>query len=145
VAVPELLPSTIDVVVRWVKQCPNLKELVGTNVSTTLPMDEKDMSFPWIQVTRIIGENLYAEMPIDRARLQFNIWGGTRSNGQPNWKPADDVVRALDAEIRAFRSVTIDDVVIEEMVGGEGIMQLQDPDTNSARFWMDAIVLTRNL
>ena len=141
----ELLPSTIDLVVQWVKQTPSLFSLVGNNCSTTLPKRDEDMTFPWIQVTRVIGESLNAETPIDRARIQFNIWGGVRNNGLPNWQPADEVVRTLDAEIRAFVGLEIGGAVIMEMAGGEGFMQLEDPDTRSARFWMDAIVIVRNL
>jgi hypothetical protein len=143
--VAELLPSTIDLVVQWVKQTPSLFNLVGNNCSTTLPKRDEDMSFPWIQVTRVIGESLYPEAPIDRARIQFNIWGGVRNNGLPNWQPADEVVRTLDAEIRAFVGMEIGGGVIMDMTGGEGFMQLEDPDTRSARFWMDAIVIVRNL
>ncbi len=141
---PEVLPSTVDIVVKWAKANPRLSPLLGTNVSTTLPKRDADMTFPWLQISRLVGTTLFADMPIDRARMQFNVWGGVKSNGLPNWVGADQVARTLESEIREFEPVTIEGAVIEQMVTLEGTMQLVDPDNGSARFWMDAIVVVRN-
>lgn len=102
------------------------------------------MVFPWIQVQRIIGTSLFFEVPLDRARVQFNVWGGVRDNGMPNWAIADPVIRVLESEIREFRRTQVGPAVILEMSPLEGIMQLEDPDTREARYWMDAIVVVRN-
>lgn len=142
---PTVLPSTVDVVVNWAKANPAISSLVGSRVSTTLPrLPETQMTYPWLQVERIIGEPLFYEIPADKARIQFNAWGGVRSNGMPNWALCDPLIRTLESEIREFRVTTVGSAVIMEMSGLEGIMQLQDPDTNEARFWMDALVTVRN-
>jgi len=141
---PELLPSTVDVVVRWARSNANLRAVFGNRVSTSLPAEERHMEYPWLQVQRIIGSTMSPEAPIDRARIQFNVWGGKKSNGLPDWKDADLGMRTLEAEIREFSTTVVDDVTITSMSGLEGIMQLPDPDTNQARFWMDAIITTRS-
>ena len=141
---PELLPPTIDVVVRWAKANDNLKPIFGTRVSSTLPKKETQISYPYLQVQRIIGEPLSPEAPMDRARIQFNVWGGVKENGLPDWRDADLGVRTLEAEIREFDPTVVNDVTIVSMSGLEGIMQLPDPDTGQARFWMDAIIVTRS-
>ena len=140
----ELLPSTVDAVVRWARTNDNLKEIFGNRVSTTLPQEERHIAYPWLQVQRIIGEALSPEAPLDRARIQFNVWGGVKDNGLPDWRDADLGVRTLEAEIREFSPTVVGTDVIVSMSGLEGIMQLPDPDTNQARFWMDAIVVTRS-
>jgi hypothetical protein len=141
---PELLPSTVDVVVTWARANDNLREIFGNRVSTTLPAEDRNIAYPWLQVQRIIGEALSPEAPMDRARIQFNVWGGIKTNGLPDWKDADLGIRTLEAEIREFVPTVVEDNVIVSMSGLEGIMQLPDPDTNQARFWMDAIVTTRS-
>lgn len=142
---PTVLPSTVDVVVSWAKANTNLNALLSGRVSSTLPrLSETQMTYPWLQVQRIIGEPLWYEIPADKARIQFNAWGGVRSNGMPNWGLCDPVIRTLEAEIREFTITTVGSAVIMEMAGLEGIMQLQDPDTGEARFWMDALVTVRN-
>lgn len=141
----ELLPSTVDVVVRWARTNDNLKEIFSNRVSTSLPEKDSDITYPWLQVQRIIGEALSPEAPMDRARIQFNVWGGIKANGLPDWRDADLGVRTLEAEIREFSTTVVGTDVIVSMSGLEGIMQLPDPDTNQARFWMDAIITTRSL
>lgn len=142
---PVLLPSTVDVFVRWAKQNTNITGVFGQNISTTLPKREDQRSYPWLQVMRVIGQPLFPQARIDRARLQFNSYGGVKGNGLPDWGPADLGIRTLEAEIAAFEdNYEIYGAVIEQMTGLEGIMQLEDPETHEARFWMDAIVLVRN-
>ncbi len=138
----EVLPSTVDLVVRWAKANTAIAGVFGTNISSSLPVD--DMAYPWLQVQRIIGEEIFPEVPIDRARIQFNIWGGTRPNGLPDWAPADLGVRTLTAEIREFTGYLDNNEFMISMVGLEGSMQLVDPDTNGSRFWTDAIITVRN-
>lgn len=142
---PEVLPSTVDILVQWAKANTALSTLLDTRISSTMPrLAETQMTYPWLQVQRIIGLPLFVEVPIDKARIQFNAWGGTRSNGMPDWASCDPVIRTLESEIREFTPTTIGGAVIVQMSGQEGIMQLEDPDTGQARFWMDAIVTVRN-
>lgn len=79
---------------------------------------------------------------MDRVRLQFSAWGGVKSNGAPNWSPADALIRALELEIRTTLQVAVPGKgYLRGFQHLEGIQQLIDPDTNGARFWMDAIVV----
>ena len=142
--VPILLPSTVDVVVKWAKSNSNIYAVYGDRISSTLPKLETQRTYPWLTVMRVIGQPLVAEAPMDRARLQFNSLGGVKANGLPNWSIADFGIRTLEAEIRAHTQAVVDTAVIEVMDSLEGIMQLEDPDTGGARFWMDAVVVVRN-
>ncbi len=136
-----LVPSVIEAVVRWAKVNVAISALVGTRVSSTLP--RKGLTYPWLQVKRITGLPLYKNMPMDKARVQFNAWGGLKSNDLPDWEPADLLIRTLEAEIREFTGFNTVEAHIAEMSSLSGIMQLEDPDTQEAKFWMDAAVLVR--
>ncbi len=136
-----LVPSSVDTVVDWAKANTAISALVSTRVSSTLP--KKGLVYPWLTVQRITGLPLYKDMPMDKARIQFNAWGGVKSNDLPNWEPADTLIRTLEAEIREFSSFATAGAYVAEMSSLEGIMQLEDPDTHEARFWMDATVLIR--
>lgn len=142
--IPILLPSTVDVTVKWAKAQTSLTDVFDTRISTTLPKRDDQRQYPWLTVMRVVGSPLFPEARLDRARLQFNSIGGIRPNGSPNWEDADLGIRTLEAEVAAFVQAVVDDAVIESMSGLEGIMQLEDPDTGGARFWMDAIVVVRN-
>ncbi len=142
--VPILLPSTVDVVVRWAKQNSNITDVYGTNISTTLPKTDPQRSYPWLTVMRVIGQPVFPESRIYKARLQFYSIGGVKANGLPDWKQCDLGIRTLEAEITAFVQAVVDEAIIESMSNLEGIMQLEDPDTGGARFWMDAVVAVRN-
>lgn len=141
---PVLLPSTVDVIVKWAKANTNITGVFGTNISTTLPVREDQRKYPWLTVMRVIGQPVVPEARIDRARMQFNSIGGIKKNGLPNWKICDLGIRTLEAEISVFIQAVVDTAVIESMSGLEGIMQLEDPETGGARFWMDAVVTVRN-
>ena len=146
---PIVLPSAVEVVVTWARGIPAIADVYGGRISSTMPMDDARVTYPWLTVQRIIGEPISPETPVDRVRMQFNSWGGLTANTKypsPNWGPADLGIRTLEAYVREFRQAYIpeQDAVIEAMYGLEGIMQLKDPDTGGARFWMDAIVVVRN-
>jgi hypothetical protein len=82
------------------------------------------------------------EAALDRARMQFDAWGGVKSNGSPDWEPADELIRAVELEIRRTLQVKIPGKgALRGIQGLEGIQQLEDPDTDGARFWMDSIVV----
>lgn len=136
-----LIPSTVDAVVQWAKVNPAISALVADRVSSTLP--KVGVSYPWLQVQRITGLPLYKDMPMDKARIQFNAWGGIKANDLPDWAPADVLIRTLAAEIRVFVGFSTVTAHIAEISSLSGIMQLEDPDTHEARFWMDAAVLVR--
>lgn len=142
----EVVPSAVPCVVAWAKATPAIDTIVSGRVSSSLPIRDDQITYPWLKVTRIIGTPVMPEIPIDRARVQFDALGGLTANGLPNWEQADLLVRTLEAEIREFSGnfpVVAESAVIAEMVGLEGIQQLTDPDDGGARFWMDAIVLVR--
>jgi hypothetical protein len=127
--------------VDWLRATSEVNTIAG-GISSSLPMDDDSIIYPWLTVMRVIGITMTPEAPLDRARLQFNVWGGVKSNGSPNWEPADSLIRALELEIRTTLQVKIPGKgALRGIQGLEGIQQLTDPDTNGARFWMDAIVV----
>ncbi len=136
------IPSVVDMAVDWLKATTEVSSLCGGRISSTLPVDDDDKIYPWLTVSRVIGITMTPEAAMDRARLQFNAWGGVKSNGAPDWAPADALIRALELEVRTTLNVTIPGKgFLRGIQGLEGIMQLTDPDTNGSRFWMDAIVV----
>ena len=141
-----VLPSSVDVAVDWARSVSAINDIYGGRISSTMPPDDRRIQYPWLTVERVIGMPLSPETAVDRARIQFNSWGGLRQNGAPNWQQADLGVRTLEAHVRGFHQAHIESqgAVIESMYGLEGVMQLKDPDTGGARFWMDAILIVRN-
>lgn len=140
----DLIPSVVDLVVSWLKTRTPVTALVGTRISSTLPKKEEDIIYPWLTVSRIIGVTALPEAAIDRARIQFNAWGGTKANGGPDWGPADTLIRTVEREVRTTVRAN---VAGKGFIMGtgllEGIQQIEDPDTSEARFWMDAIFVVK--
>jgi hypothetical protein len=135
------IPSVVDMVVDWLRATPEVNNISG-GISSTLPVNEDDIIYPWLTVERVVGITMTPEAALDRARLQFNAWGGVKSNGAPNWAPADALIRAVELEVRRTLQVKVPTKgALRGLQGLEGIQQLQDPDTGGARFWMDAIVV----
>lgn len=140
----DLLPSTVDLVVTWLRSRPAISSLVGTRVSTSRPVRDSDFITPWLTVKRITGLPLLREGAIDTARLQFDAWGGVKANGAPDWEPADLLIRTVEREVRITTKAKIDGK--GHIMGTgllQGIQQLEDPDDGSARFWMDAVFIAR--
>lgn len=141
----EIMASSVDVVVRWLKAQPEIQAIVGTRVSTSLPLEEEDTTYPWLTVSRVIGVATLEEAALDAARFQFNAWGGTKPSGAPKWSEADLLIRTVDKLIRSTNWVRVaGHGIIMSMAGLEGTQQLKDPDTNGARFWMDARMAIRS-
>lgn len=141
-----LLPSTVDLVVAWLKTRTPVTDICAQRISSTLPMKDEDMTYPWLTVQRIVGITVAPEAAIDRARIQFDAWGGVKANESPDWAPADSLIRAVEREIRITTKAVVDgkgQIMSTALL--EGIQQLVDPDTGGARFWMDAIVIARSL
>lgn len=135
-----VIPSASVAWVAWAKANAPITAQVGSRVFSTKPTN---ITFPFVTVGRITGVPQIREAPIDFARLQLNVWGGTKDNGLPNWVLADEPARVIEAEIRAFAGASIGDAYISEMAPFEGMQQLENPDTRDARFWMDALVVVR--
>jgi len=136
------IPSVVDMTVDWLRSVTGITNICGQRISSTLPVKDSDVIYPWLTVQRVIGITMTPEAAIDRARLQFNAWGGVKSSGAPNWEPADNLIRALEMEIRTTLQVYVPGKgYLRGIQGLEGIQQLDDPDTGGARFWMDAIVV----
>lgn len=140
------IPSTVDLVVAWMKTRTPVTNIAGQRISTTLPVRDSERIWPWLTVSRVIGITALPEAAIDRARIQFDAHGGTKPNGAPDWEPADKLIRAVEREIRTTLKARVDGK--GQIMGTgvlEGIQQLQDPDTGGARFWMDAIVIAKEI
>ncbi len=139
-----LEPSTVDLVVDWLKGNAAISALIGTNASSTLPVEDKDITYPWVTVKRIVGLPVLPEAGLDRARVQFIAHGGVTTSGAPNWVDCDEVIRTINQQIKqTLRVVIAGKGIIRSMSGLEGIQQLEDPDTGGAMFWMDAIIVTQ--
>lgn len=140
------IPSTVDLVVAWMKTRTPVTDICAQRISTTLPVREEDRIWPWLTVKRVVGITAVEEAAIDRARIQFDAHGGTKPNGSPDWDPADRLIRAVEREIRTTIKARVDGK--GQIMGTgllEGIQQLEDPDTGGARFWMDAIVVAKEI
>lgn len=140
----ELIPSTVDLVVAWLKTRTPVTNHFGQRISSTLPTKEEDRIYPWLTVKRITGVVAIAEAAIDRARIQFDSHGGVKPNGAPDWEPADTGIRFVEREIRTTLKAVVSGK--GEIMGTgvlQGIQQLEDPDTGGARFWMDAIIVAK--
>ena len=139
------IPSTVDLMVKWLKTRTVVTDEVEQRISATLPKRDEDIIYPWLTVGRVVGVNPLPEAAIDRARIQFNAWGGVKTNGSPNWQPADEAIRAVEMELRVTLSAHVPNLGYIMGTGQlQGIQQLEDPDDNGARFWMDFIVVTRS-
>lgn len=141
-----VLPSTVDMVVDWLKAVPEILALVepGSRISSSLPVRDDDITYPWLTVKRVIGVSVLPQAGLDRARITFNSWGGVTSSGAPNWSDSDILIRTVEHAIRNTNSVIIPGKGwIRSLSGLEGIQQLEDPDTGGARWWMDAIIVTQ--
>lgn len=139
-------PPTVDMVVDWLKTVPSLQAIIdpGSRISSTLPVRDEDIVYPWLTVSRVVGLPVIPEAGIDRARISFNAWGGTTTSGAPYWPDADLLIRTVEKEIKETLRVVIPGKgVIMSVSGLQGSQQLVDPDDNGARFWMDAIVVAR--
>lgn len=135
------IPSVVDMVVDWMRAVPEVDAAAG-GISSSLPMNDDDITYPWLTVERVIGITMTPEAALDRARIQFNAFGGVKANGAPDWAPADTLIRAVELEIRRTLQVKVPTKgALRGIQGLEGIQQLRDPDTNGSRFWMDAIVV----
>jgi len=141
-----LIPSTVDITVDWLKSLASMQAIIdpGSRISSSLPVRDEDIVYPWLTVNRVIGLSVIPEAGIDRARISFNAWGGVTTSGAPYWPDADLLIRTLEQEIDQTLSVHVQGKGhIMSLSGLEGTQQLVDPRTNGARFWMDAIVVTR--
>ncbi len=135
------IPSVVDMVVEWLRNTPDVST-VTQGISSTRPVNDDDKSYPWLTVKRIVGVTMTPEAALDRARIQFDAWGGVKPNGAPDWSPADILIRAVELEVRRTLQVKIAGKgALRGIQGLEGIQQLTDPDTGGARFWMDSIVV----
>ncbi len=141
-----LEPSTVDLVVRWLKGNTAVSALVGTNVSSTLPVEDSDITYPWITVKRLIGLPVLPEAGLDNARIQFIAHGGVTTSGAPKWVDCDLVIRTINQQIKQTLKVVVTGRgIIRSLSGLEGIQQLEDPDTGGAMFWMDAIIVAQGV
>jgi hypothetical protein len=139
------LPATVDLVVTWMKTRTLVTAICGQRISTSLPKRDEDITYPWLTIGSVVGIPALPEAAIDRARLQFNAWGGVKANGAPNWKPANDLLLATEMELRTLLSAHVPNKGFIMGTGQlQGIQQLEDPDDGSARFWMDFIVVARS-
>ncbi len=139
------IPSTVDLLVTWLKTRTVVTDEVQQRISSTLPKRDEDITYPWLTVGRVVGVTALPEAAIDRARIQFNAWGGVKANGAPNWDPADKLIRAVEMELRITLSAHVPNKGYIMSTGElQGIQQLEDPDDGQARFWMDFIVVARS-
>lgn len=139
------IPSTVDLMVTWLKTRTVVTDECDQRISSTLPKRDEDITYPWLTVGRVVGVVALPEAAIDRARIQFNAWGGVKANGSPNWEPADSLIRAVEMELRVTLSAHVPNKGYIMGTGElQGIQQLEDPDDHSARFWMDFIVVARS-
>ncbi len=139
------IPSTVDLLVTWLKTRTVVTDEVQQRISSTLPKRDEDITYPWLTVGRVVGVTALPEAAIDRARIQFNAWGGVKANGAPNWDPADKTIRAVEMELRITLSAHVPNKGYIMSTGElQGIQQLEDPDDGQARFWMDFIVVARS-
>lgn len=139
------IPSTVDLMVTWLKTRSVITDEVAQRISSTLPVRVEDITYPWLTVGRVVGVPPIPEAAIDNARLQFNAWGGVKANGAPDWDPADKLIRAVEMELRITLSAHVPNKGYIMSTGElQGIQQLEDPDTGGARFWMDFIVVARS-
>lgn len=141
-----MLPSTVDLIVTWLKSLPAMQAIIdpGSRISSTLPMLDEDIIYPWLTVSRVVGLPVIPEAGLDRARITFNAWGGVTSSGAPYWSESDLLIRTVEDSISRTKSVHLTgEGHLRSMSGLEGIQQLQDPDTNGARWWMDAIFVAQ--
>lgn len=140
------IPSTVDLVVAWMKTRTPVTDICDQRISSELPVREEDRIWPWLTVSRVIGITAIPEAAIDRARIQFDAHGGTKVNGAPDWDPADRLIRAVEREVRTTLKSRVDgkgQIMSTRLL--EGIQQLKDPDTGGARFWMDAIIVAKEI
>ena len=139
-----LLPATVDVIVRWLKAEPLIQAVYSARISTSLPKNDDDITYPWLTVGRVFGQPALPEAPIDQARIQFNSWGGVTASGAPYWPDADEGIRVVESLIRGRARVVVPGYgVIVGLTNLQGSQQLEDPDDGGARFWMDAIISAR--
>ncbi len=139
------IPSTVDLMVAWMKTRTLVTAVCAQRISTTLPKKDESVIYPWLTIGRVTGITALPEAAIDRARIQFNAWGGVKANGAPNWDPADRLIRVVEMEMRVTLSAHVTDKGYIMGTGGlQGIQQLEDPEDGSARFWMDFIVVARS-
>lgn len=141
-----MLPSTVDLIVDWLKSRSDMQAIIdpGSRISSTLPVKDSDIVYPWLTISRVIGVPVLPEAGLDRARITFNSWGGVTSSGAPNWADADLLIRTVENAISSTMSVHIEGKgLLRSLSGLEGIQQLQDPDTGGARWWMDAIIVAQ--
>ena len=139
------IPSTVDLLVTWMKTRTVITDEVAQRISSTLPKRDEDITYPWLTVSRVVGVVALPEAAIDRARIQFNAWGGVKANGAPNWDPADKTIRAVEMELRTTLSAHVPSKGYIMSTGVlQGIQQLEDPDDGGAKFWMDFIVVARS-
>jgi len=136
-----VVPSSVVVLRDWMLSNANISALVDQRVSSVLPI--KDLVFPWVTLQRIVGVSQVPEASMDTARIQINVWGGTKQNGLPNFEDADLVARTIAAEVRIFRGEELGDAYLADLDELEGMQQLVDPDTGDARFWLDVIAVIR--
>jgi hypothetical protein len=116
----------------------------GSRISSTLPVNDADITYPWLTITRVVGVPVLPEAGLDRARITFNAWGGVTNSGAPNWSDADLLIRTVENAISSTHSVRISGKgILRSLSGLEGIQQLQDPDTGGARWWMDSIIVAQ--
>lgn len=140
-----LVPSTVDLMVTWMKTRTLVTDICQQRISTTLPKRDDNIIYPWLTIGRVTGVTALPEAAIDRARVQFNSWGGVKASGGPDWKLANDLIRAVEMELRITLSAHIPNKGYIMGTGQlQGIQQLEDPDDSSARFWMDFIVVARS-
>lgn len=130
-----LLPDAERLLSAWLRDQPELADLVDDRVYTILPHDK---AFPLVRLVRVSGAaSLSRPLVLDEAHIQFDVWGTVKAQAFE----VAATVRALLSE----RLIGAHDLGVVQNVTHGPLQYLPDGDFEPAkpRYLFDVVVRTR--
>lgn len=120
----------------WLRTVPVVTALVSTRVWFAVPEDSP--TYPLVALSRVGGSPQGPETPVDDARLQFDCFGRTKAE-------AAAVAYAVCGAVHTLRAGTALDSTAVALSGQVvlGPLFSPDPDDNSPRYIVDAVITIR--
>lgn len=109
----------------WLRADAPLTALVGARVFFGVPRKATDSSYPLVTVQRVGGGQDLSEVPIDRALIQFDVWGTDAESGGK--ARAWAVVNALRSRLETMRDRTVLNPEVDAF-GAEVLSVVWSPD-----------------
>lgn len=125
----------------WLKDASEIAALVDGRVFFAIP---EPTNWPLIVVHQVSGGPDAGEAPISNSLIQIDCWSGPTKTGKANKAEATEVMNAVVGAVQSLTcgtSMGTAGVALGARI--QNVSWLPDPDTNQARYVVDALFCVR--